>query len=976
MHKAQMAAQADKEITERMIKSIMPPLFTHVFGKPEEFKKSVNCVHQMRPLFIYPVNELSILFADIVGFTRMSSTKTAEQLVFLLNDLYGRFDRLCEQAGCEKISTLGDCYYCVSGCLNGRRDHANCCVEMGLLMVKEIEKFNQAHDVDVNMRVGVHTGNALCGFIGGKRFRFDVWSGDVTLANKMESSGRAGWVHISEDTYKCLDGKYNTEVGEKYSGRSTYFVIRETKRETVADALKQNPTFGNNNNNMSGVNAAALADDEIAATVAAPTTGAGGGNIGRTMSTRSNHHRRAGSKKSASSDHPPTAANSGGNDVAAAESARLLDNNGGASASDESGMLLLAVKNAQFFKPDVNIMSMRFARNSEESAYQSYLMGASSSVQPSSSSSSSSSLVSYWTDPHNTLFLSILVSFVVNLCVSTGYLLAFVATTSAAAAVDYRLADDSSYQRDVCIMIVGYVALVAVYLLACLVKAAEMWRTCAKNKKRRQHQHQQQQQQAENNNNNNNNNNNHLSRNSSAGETLGVRGGQKSSAATTTVNKSKSCLLYSLAVLLLGLMPLYVLATGAPITKSILAATWQAMLKLNTTVVGGGGASQATPLVTAQASQLNIFSVYLLYALVVSLIHFGSFVQLSSLLKTAMCAVFGLACAVLALVGVQSPSGTITPPAADNNNLSSLAGVERLEPVAVRFATYLFVGEHVADNAALLVDVLLLVFFVWTVNRQSELVLRLSFKCDQDAKRRVTYAHEQKELANWLIEVVLPAHVVGHIKEKQQYSRNYDCVGVLFVSLCNFWEFFEESYEGGRELLRVLNEITVDFDRLFDEPRYKNVEKIKSIGSTFMIASGLNPELADAGNKHLYDLVDFALELNEKLEAFNNEAMSVCHFKFQMRIGFNCGPVTAGVIGTDRLLYDIWGDTVNVASRMDSTGQAGLLQTPKEVVELLKDTYTFFYRGQVQIKGKDQMTTYFMNPKDNKKSSIAGTSSS
>ena len=99
MHRAHMTAQQDKDITERMIKSIMPPLFTHVFGKPEEFKKSVNTVHTMRPLFIYPVSELSILFADIVGFTKMSSTKTAQQLVFLLNDLYGRFDKLCEQAG-------------------------------------------------------------------------------------------------------------------------------------------------------------------------------------------------------------------------------------------------------------------------------------------------------------------------------------------------------------------------------------------------------------------------------------------------------------------------------------------------------------------------------------------------------------------------------------------------------------------------------------------------------------------------------------------------------------------------------------------------------------------------------------------------------------------------------------------------------------------------------------------------------------
>lgn len=98
--------------------------------------------------------------------------------------------------------------------------------------------FNKCHNVDVNMRVGVHTGNALAGFIGGKRFRFDVWSSDVTIANKMESTGLPGRVHISEDTYKHLEGKFRTEPGEKYSGKATYFVMQESKRETVADTLR------------------------------------------------------------------------------------------------------------------------------------------------------------------------------------------------------------------------------------------------------------------------------------------------------------------------------------------------------------------------------------------------------------------------------------------------------------------------------------------------------------------------------------------------------------------------------------------------------------------------------------------------------------------------------------------------------------------------------------------------------------------
>ena len=81
------------------------------------------------------MDNVSILFADIVGFTKMSSNKTASQLVGLLNDLFGRFDDLCTASGCEKISTLGDCYYCVSGCPEPTLNHATNCVEMGLAMI-------------------------------------------------------------------------------------------------------------------------------------------------------------------------------------------------------------------------------------------------------------------------------------------------------------------------------------------------------------------------------------------------------------------------------------------------------------------------------------------------------------------------------------------------------------------------------------------------------------------------------------------------------------------------------------------------------------------------------------------------------------------------------------------------------------------------------------------------------------------------
>ncbi|XP_056135838.1 adenylate cyclase type 9 [Lampris incognitus] len=166
-----------------------------------------------RPFNMKRMEPVSILFADIVGFTKMSANKSAHALVGLLNDLFGRFDRLCELTCCEKISTLGDCYYCVAGCPEPRPDHAYCCVEMGLGMIQAIEQFCQETCETVDMRVGVHTGTVLCGILGMKRFKFDVWSNDVNLANIMEQLGVSGKVHLSEATARFLDDRYQKEDG-------------------------------------------------------------------------------------------------------------------------------------------------------------------------------------------------------------------------------------------------------------------------------------------------------------------------------------------------------------------------------------------------------------------------------------------------------------------------------------------------------------------------------------------------------------------------------------------------------------------------------------------------------------------------------------------------------------------------------------------------------------------------------------------
>jgi class 3 adenylate cyclase/HAMP domain-containing protein len=180
----------------------------------------------------------TILFADIVGFTQLSSQYPAIQIVEMLNWIFSIFDDLSEQYGLEKIKTIGDSYMVAGGVPLPHTHHAEAVAEMGLAIIRKVRTFSEQSNLNINVRVGIHTGHVVAGVIGQKRFIYDLWGDTVNTASRMESSGEAGRVHISEAMYEALVKtqaetlfimQERGEIEVKGKGKMrTYFLVDET----------------------------------------------------------------------------------------------------------------------------------------------------------------------------------------------------------------------------------------------------------------------------------------------------------------------------------------------------------------------------------------------------------------------------------------------------------------------------------------------------------------------------------------------------------------------------------------------------------------------------------------------------------------------------------------------------------------------------------------------------------------------------
>jgi len=195
LEKSERMLRHEHERAEGLLLNILP---APIAGQLKNGRSAIADTH----------DDVSVLFADIVGFTAMSADMDPVDLVGMLNDVFSRFDALAGELGLEKIKTIGDAYMVAAGLPTPQRNHAEAIAEMALRMRASLEDYNRQHGTTLQIRVGINSGTVVAGVIGTRKFIYDLWGDAVNIASRMETSGEAGMIQVTEQTRALLKDKY------------------------------------------------------------------------------------------------------------------------------------------------------------------------------------------------------------------------------------------------------------------------------------------------------------------------------------------------------------------------------------------------------------------------------------------------------------------------------------------------------------------------------------------------------------------------------------------------------------------------------------------------------------------------------------------------------------------------------------------------------------------------------------------------
>jgi class 3 adenylate cyclase len=219
-----------------------------------------------------------------------------------------------------------------------------------------------------------------------------------------------------------------------------------------------------------------------------------------------------------------------------------------------------------------------------------------------------------------------------------------------------------------------------------------------------------------------------------------------------------------------------------------------------------------------------------------------------------------------------------------------------------------------------------------------------------------------KKLSDELLLNILPYSIAEELKSKgNAESKLIDEVTVLFTDFKGFTELSDQFTP--QELVAEINECFSAFDQIMFR---HNVEKIKTIGDAYMAAGGL----PTSNTTHAEDVIKAALEIQQYMADYKKAREDAGKLFFEIRIGVHSGPVVAGIVGIKKFAYDIWGDTVNTASRMESSGEVGKVNVSESTYTLTQNKFNFTYRGKIAAKGKGEISMYFVEPKTQSESAL------
>ncbi|XP_063468802.1 adenylate cyclase type 7 isoform X2 [Symphalangus syndactylus] len=836
-------------------------------------------------LYVKRHQNVSILYADIVGFTQLASDCSPKELVVVLNELFGKFDQIAKANECMRIKILGDCYYCVSGLPVSLPTHARNCVKMGLDMCQAIKQVREATGVDINMRVGIHSGNVLCGVIGLRKWQYDVWSHDVSLANRMEAAGVPGRVHITEATLKHLDEAYEVEDGHGQQ-RDPYLKEMNIRTYLVIDPRSQQPPPPSQHLPRPKGDAALKMRASVRMTRYLESWGAA------RPFAHLNH------RESVSSGETPVS----------------------------NGRRPKSIPQRHRRTPD---RSMSPKGRSEDDSYDDEMLSAIeglSSTRPCCSKSDD-----FYT--FGSIFLEKNFE------------------------REYRLAPIPRARHDfacaslifVCILLVHVLLMprtaalgVSFGLVACVLGL--VLGLCFATKF------------------------SPLMPFPVPELPVGNETGLPAASSKTRAlceplpYYTCSCVLGFIACsvfLRMSLEPKVVLLTVALVAYLVLfnlSPCWQwdcCGQGLGNLTEPNGTTSGTASCSWKDLKTMTNFYLVLFYITLLTLSRqIDYYCRLDCLWKKKF--------------------------KKEHEEFETMENVNRLllENVLPAHVAAHFIGDklnedwyHQSYDCVCVMFASVPDFKVFytecDVNKEGLECLRLLNEIIADfdetqmeGKRETVWGRRQQEEQEPPRAMSSPCLVMrsaGRAAMRRVCERQRWVEGTPHPS--------EERGQPGCGYGVAAASPLPPRLQLLLKPKFSGVEKIKTIGSTYMAAAGLsiasgheNQEL-ERQHAHIGVMVEFSIALMSKLDGINRHSFN----SFRLRVGINHGPVIAGVIGARKPQYDIWGNTVNVASRMESTGELGKIQVTEETCTILQGLgYSCECRGLINVKGKGELRTYFV----------------